>query len=209
MKSEIPVYQAIAIDVAQRVANGEFPEGVKISGRSMLAGHYNVSPETIRRSVALLREGRVVDVSQGKEVLVTSVGNAYQFIEHYKNVKSVYSLRQDVEELLRRKQAIEYDLEKILLDIMDYSDRFRNLTPYNPVEIIVPKHSRAVGCTVSQLHFWQHTGATIVAIRRDEDIVISPGPDAAIYALDRIVVVGDRDVLEKTKSFLEKTGDFP
>lgn len=209
MKSEIPVYQAIAIDVAQRVANGEFPEGVKISGRSMLAGHYNVSPETIRRSVALLREGRVVDVSQGKEVLVTSVDNAYQFIEHYKNVKSVYSLRQDVEELLRRKQAIEYDLEKILLDIMDYSDRFRNLTPYNPVEIIVPKHSRAVGCTVSQLHFWQHTGATIVAIRRDEDIVISPGPDAAIYALDRIVVVGDRDVLEKTKSFLEKTGDFP
>ena len=42
-------YLHIARDLAARIAKGEFPEGSKLFGRSMLASEYAVSPETIRR----------------------------------------------------------------------------------------------------------------------------------------------------------------
>jgi K+/H+ antiporter YhaU regulatory subunit KhtT len=204
MKSDTPIYRSIALDLSQRIINDEFPEGTKISGRSLLSGHYNVSPETIRKAIALLKDEQVVTVSQGKEVEVTSVDNAYKFIEHYKSTESVYSLRQDLEILLRQKREIDDRLETILSDIINYSDRLRNLTPYNPVEIEIPPHSLVEGKTVGQIKLWQHTGATLVAIRRGTDILISPGPNVPILAHDRIVVVGNEDVLTQTSQYVQR-----
>ena len=78
------MYRSIALDLAQRIINGELHEGMKISGRTVLAGNYNVSPETIRKATALLKVKNVVSVSQGKEVTVLSKEDAYRFIEQYK-----------------------------------------------------------------------------------------------------------------------------
>lgn len=203
MKGTIPVFREIALDVAQRIINREFPEGKKISGRSLLAGHYNVSPETIRKALSLLKDDEVVAVSQGKEVVILSVEKAYSFIEHYKTSESVYSLKQDLEILLREKHELDKKFELMLETVMNYSDRLRNLTPYNPVEIEVKPDSHVVGHTIGKLRLWQHTGATIVAIRRGKEIVISPGPNAEIQANDRIVVVGDSGVYKRTREFFE------
>jgi len=204
MKPGVSMYRSIALDLAQRIINGEFLEGAKISGRTVLASHYNVSPETIRKAIALLKVKNVVAVSQGKEVTVISTENAYSFIEYYKSAESVYSLRQDVEILLRQKREIDAKLEALLIDIINYSDRLRNLTPYNPVEIEVLERARIAGRTISEIRLWQHTGATIVAIRRGTEIIISPGPNAKIEPLDRIVVVGDSDVLKRTADFINR-----
>ena len=43
-------YLQIALDIAQRIAKGELPEGSRIYGRSLMASEYNVSPETVRRA---------------------------------------------------------------------------------------------------------------------------------------------------------------
>ncbi|HMM22324.1 MAG TPA: TrkA C-terminal domain-containing protein [Selenomonadales bacterium] len=202
MKSGTSLYRSIALDIAQRIINGEFPERTKISGRTVLAGNYNVSPETIRKAIALLKVKNVVSVSQGKEVTVTSTEDAYRFIEHYKSSQSVYSLQQDVETLLRQKQEIDAKLEALLIDIINYSDRLRNLTPYNPVEVEVPETSALAGRTVGDIRLWQHTGATIVALRRGTEIIISPGPNAKFEPHDRIVLVGDSEVLKRTIEFV-------
>ena len=53
---ELPQYMRIAGSVAGRIAEGQFAEGEKLSGRSKLASEYQVSPETIRKAVQLLRE---------------------------------------------------------------------------------------------------------------------------------------------------------
>ena len=37
-----PVYQKIAIDIANRIVGGDFSIGDKLYGRSALASHYNV-----------------------------------------------------------------------------------------------------------------------------------------------------------------------
>ena len=52
--AELPQYQRIAYDIAVRVAAGEIPVRRKMSGRSLLASEYGVSPETIRRALKLL-----------------------------------------------------------------------------------------------------------------------------------------------------------
>lgn len=200
----VAIYRSIALDIAQRIVNDDYPEGTKLSGRSLLASQYNVSPETIRKAISLLKEEDVVAVSQGKEITILSVKKAYNFIEHYKNSYSMYSLRQDAERLLKQKREMDNHLEDILKDIINYSDRLRNLTPYNPVEIEVNVDSHVINQKISDIKLWQHTGATIVAIRRGIEVIISPGPGAIIQAYDRMVVVGDSDVLERTVAYLNK-----
>ena len=198
------IYRSISLDIAQRIINDEFPEGTKLSGRSLLASQYNVSPETIRKAISILKEEHVVNVSQGKEITILSIQKAYHFIEHCKSSDSVYSLRQDAEILLKKKREMDRHLEGILKDIINYSDRLRNLTPYNPVEIEVMTNSHVISRKISEIKLWQHTGATVVAIRRGAEIIISPGPSAVIQASDRIVVVGDSDVLERTETYINK-----
>lgn len=205
MKGHVPIFRAIALDIAQRIINSEFGEDSKISGRTLLAGHYNVSPETIRKAISLLKDEGVVDVSQGKEVTILSVEKSYDFIEHYKSAESVYSLRQEIEILLREKRDLDEKIEAVLTEIINYSDRLRNLTPYNPVEIAVKADAHIVGQTISQLRLWQHTGATVVAIRRGTEIIISPGPNAAIKAYDKIVVVGDSGIYQRTLEYFNRT----
>ncbi|MDR3561061.1 MAG: TrkA C-terminal domain-containing protein [Negativicutes bacterium] len=202
MKPATSMYRSIAIDLAQRIINGEFAIGAKMSGRTVLASHYNVSPETVRKAIALLKMKNVVAVSQGKEVTVISNDNAYGFIEHYKSADSVYSLQQDVEVLLEQKRTIDAKLENLLIDIINYSDRLRNLTPYNPVEVLVQETAYIAGRTIAEIKLWQRTGATIVAIRRGAEIIISPGPGANILPGDRVVIVGDSGVLERTVNFI-------
>lgn len=88
-----PVYQQIAIDLASRIAQGEFVIGTKIYGRSTLASQYNVSPETIRRAVILLEDMKIVEVIQGSGIFVKSKEEAFKFIEKFKDKDSMESLK--------------------------------------------------------------------------------------------------------------------
>jgi len=204
MPSAFPMYHSIALDIAQRIVNNEFSVGSRISGRTLLASHYNVSSETIRKAIALLKDANIVSVSQGKEVVVLSIEEAYPFITHHKSMQSVYSLKQELEALLTQKLVIDKRLQEIFSEIVGYSDRLKNLNPYNPIEIKVPFDSHLVGRSVADIKFWQSTGATIVAIRRDRKIDISPGPDAIIEPDDRLIIVGKSNILQKATQFVEK-----
>ncbi|MDY0372402.1 MAG: GntR family transcriptional regulator, partial [Sphaerochaetaceae bacterium] len=52
----MPIYARIALDIANRIENGELLEGKRLSGRSLMSSEYGVSPETIRRAFSLLEE---------------------------------------------------------------------------------------------------------------------------------------------------------
>ncbi len=67
---DTPKYIKIAIDIAQRIYNNEFKVGEKIRGRSTLSSKYNVSPETIRRAVSLLKDMQVVEVTEKVEYIL-------------------------------------------------------------------------------------------------------------------------------------------
>lgn len=203
LKTNIPAYESIAIDVAERIASKHFVVGDKLSGRTLLSSHYNVSPETIRKAIGLLAQSNVIAVSQGKEAIVLSVEQAEEFLRHHHAMHSAYSLKQELEFLMEKKNEINQRFDEILSQIIRYTDRLRNLQPFNPIEIHVGKASHAVGKSVAQLGLWQKTGATLIAIRRNTDIIISPGSGAIIEENDRLVVVGSGNILEKVSALLD------
>ena len=192
-KTNLPVYESIAIDVAGRIVDGDISIGQKISGRTLLASHYNVSPETIRKAMGLLAQANVISVSQGKEVIVQSVEQAEEFLRHHMSMLSAYSLKQELEILIEKKTQITR-----------YTDRLRNLQPFNPVEVAVSEFSSANGRSVAQLMLWQKTGATLIAIRRGTEVIISPGSGAILQSGDRLVVVGSGNIMEKVAAILNE-----
>lgn len=204
MKKTAASYQTIAADIAKRIISEEFPVGTKLSGRTLLASQYSVSPETIRKAVAILKEANIVTVSQGKEIIIESSSQAEYFITHNQEMTYAYSLRQELEILLEQKEENDRRFRGIVNEIMRYADRLKNITPYNPLEIRVPRHSHAVGKRLQDIQLWQHTGATVIAIRRGTEINVSPGPTAVLQPEDRLVIIGADDVLQKVAAFIDE-----
>lgn len=200
-------YKSIALDIAQRIVSGEFPVASKISGRSLLAGQYQVSPETIRKAIGLLKEENVVSVSQGKEIIIVSDRNALEYTTRNNYLKSAYSLKQDLQQLLLEKKEIDLKFEKLFSQIIEASDRLQNLKPYHPVEIKISELSHVIGRTIGNLLFWQNTGATIIALRRGTEVTISPGPHVILRAGDIIIAVGDERMYERTEQFINRPLD--
>jgi K+/H+ antiporter YhaU regulatory subunit KhtT len=46
--------------------------------------------------------------------------------------------------------------------------------------------------------FWQRTGGTIVAIRRSDKIILSPGPYADFRQHDVVIVSGEIDISDRS-----------
>ncbi|ADL08898.1 TrkA C-terminal domain-containing protein [Thermosediminibacter oceani] len=197
-----PRYEYIALDIARRIVQGEFSEGEKLYGRSNLAGLYNVSPETIRRAVSLLEDMGVVSSEQGRGIIVKSREAAYKYVDRFNEKQTLESLRNELTELLEARRRLDERFELILLKTIEYANRLRNINAFNPAEVRVNEESRAVGKTISELKFWENTGATIIAVRRGEELFLSPGPHFQIKGGDFLVLVGDEDVLKKTDEFL-------
>lgn len=201
-KIKVPRYKQIALDLASRIARGELKEGTKVFGRSSLAGEYNVSPETIRRAVILLEDMEVVSASAGSGVMITSRKNAHKFVDSYQSKESISSLRQEILVLLNQKKSIEKEIIQIIDKIIDYSDRLKSTNPMNPMEIPLMEDSNLIGKTISDSKFWQNTGATIIGIRRGKDVIFSPGPYMAFEKGDKILAVGDQEIIQRAKEYM-------
>lgn len=206
MESKVnePIYKQIALDIAGRIYNNDIKIGEKIHGRSTLASNYNVSPETVRKAVKLLEDMKVVSSSKGSGVTIISKDNAYNFINRFHSIESVTSLKHDIESLMEEKKAIEKNIGEMIDRIVDYSNRLRYTNPLTPIEIELPKECYLIGKSVSESKFWQNTKATIVAIRRNGELIISPGPYLVFEKGDNLLVVGEEDILKKIEIFLKK-----
>lgn len=199
---EKPKYQQISLDIARKIINGEYREGERIYGRSELAALYNVSPETIRRAIAVLKDMDVVSVSQGSGIIVKSKDLAYRYVDRFNETESLSQLKNEMQKLMNKKRDLDNDFEKIINKIIDYTVSLRNINPFNPFEIEINKETHVIGKTISELKFWQNTGGTIIGIRRNGKIILSPGPYSEIKKNDVLIIVGDENVMQKTLHFL-------
>lgn len=199
---EKPVYQQIALDIANRIANDEFALGSKIYGRSKLAGEYKVSPETIRRSMILLEDMNIVDVYQGSGIIVKSRDEAFKYIEKFKVLDSMNSLKNDLLNLNKEKKIIDDKFELTINKILDFSQKFKSTNPFAPLEIKISESAKIINKSISEVKFWQNTGATIVGIRRQHKMILSPGPYAIFLPDDVIIVIAEDSVYERINKFL-------
>lgn len=110
----------IAMDLAERVASGEYKEGQKISGRSTLSGLYNVSPETVRRALSLLQESGVVSVLPGTGVIVNSVKSAQDYLAESSQYKVIKEMQERLAILISERNRINADIEHLTTELLDY-----------------------------------------------------------------------------------------
>ena len=202
----IPQYMQIAISIARRIANGDIPEGTKVSGRSKLSSEYNVSPETIRKSMRLLSGMRVVDVRLQSGVYALSADNARRYLHNAGAKIDVLSKRQQLKELTEQQERVSRQLTELCRSILDYASFPVQADDTLPNYVCrIPKNWSGIGKNLSNLHFWQATGATIVAIRRGTSRIVSPGPDAELYGGDEVIFVGTDDAREAVSRFFRNT----
>ena len=184
-------YLQIALDIARRIAKGELPEGQRVYGRSVMASEYNVSPETIRRALRLLSDMKVVEVKPQSGVVVLSADSARRYIENFEESADVRILRQQLKDLMAEYADLSRRLSDTVAALMKSRETFAAADePFPNYEVPVPKDSPLIGRSIGELKFWQSTGGTIVAIRRGQTVILSPGPYAQLYGGDVIVLVG-------------------
>lgn len=202
-KTSTPAYLKIAIDIASRIVNGDFIEGEKLSGRSTLASLYNVSPETIRRSIALLKDMDVVEVAEKSGIKITSKHNANEFLKKFRTKSEFTNIKEEIYNLINEKNVLEQKLENNIQNLIEFATQLRNVGLIVPYESLVEPNSLIIGKSLGELNFWHNTGATIVGIKRGEQLFLSPGPYFTINEKDIVVYVGqNEDVIGKVKNYI-------
>lgn len=144
------------------IASGQLKEGEKLSGRSKLSPEYNVSPETIRRTLRLLADMKVVEVKEQSGVYVLSADNARRYLHNFADQTDIRGKQQQLKELLVRQEHLNRQMAALCRDILDETSQTPDALPNYYCRI--PDDWPHSGTTVGALRFWQATGAPIVAI---------------------------------------------
>lgn len=61
----------------------------------------------------------------------------------------------------------------------------------------------AIGRTLGDLRIRHHTGATVIAVQRGEETLVSPDPDTALEADDVLIAIGSRAEQRELAQLLE------
>ncbi|WNZ89038.1 TrkA C-terminal domain-containing protein [Streptococcus iniae] len=194
-------YQKIAISVAQRIASGEYEVGEKLKSRTTIASTFNVSPETARKGLNILADLNILTLKHGSGAIVLSKEKAIEFINQYETTHSIAVIKEDIRENLKEHQEGMERLSLLVNDFLMQSQSISKQFPLAPYEIIVNKDSEHFGKSIGVLNLWHQTGATVVAIEHQGELLISPGPYAVIKKGDHVYFVGDDQVYSRMKNY--------
>lgn len=197
-----PRYVKIAVDIAYRIYREEIKEGYKLRGRSTLAGEYNVSPETIRRSVFLLQNMNVVEVKEKSGIYVISKENAKHFIDKFTASDALNELMSNIKKLSAEKMEIEKKIDENIELLIQHSIHFKNADTTSHYEESINSNSHLIGKSIIEAQFWQNTNATIIAIIRNNKTFLSPGPYFQFEEGDIICFVSGEDNIIRVKDYI-------
>lgn len=197
-----PVYSQIALDIALRIVRGELKENTKVYGRSILASQYGVSPETIRRAIKLLEDMQVVEVKQHSGVTILSAENAAKYVEKLGVQNDIREHQRKLKQLMREQMDLSRRIAEQADSIIRINEKFSKTNPFNNYEIDILPDSPLEGKTLGELKFWHKTAATVIAIRRDDQIILSPGPYASLKTDDTLIFVGDLTCISAVEAFV-------
>lgn len=195
-------YVNIAMDIATRIVRGEYRVGQKIFGRSTLAGKYNVSPETIRRALTLLQDTGIVQVSPGVGVVVKSQKAAEAFLAECGQKQVLRDVQEKLHHLLRERDRINIEIEKLMNELLDYTFKMAGRLQ-RIEEIKVLSHSPLVGKSLAEAEFRGKTGATVLAIYRNGEEIVSPRAETVIQAGDILIMVAPPEVREQVHQLVD------
>ncbi len=199
--SSISRYEHIAVDLAKRIVGGEFPPGTRVSGRSTLAGTYQVSPETIRRAIALLHSRGVLTAEAGKGIAIDSVAQAARFLDEFGAKNRIDELVERIACLRSERQKIDQEIGELLDEILIHNHSVSS-TGQNVTELVVPEGSPLAGESLAGAQIRARTGATVIAVTKDGEDIFSPPPELMIEPGDLLIIVGSPESKDNLRNLL-------
>lgn len=196
-------YEQIAFLIASDIVNGTYSEDQKLSGRSILAGKYNVSPETIRKAISLLQEQQVVEVVPGSGVKILSHLSAQNFINVFQEYRSLETFEHQLTVLIKQRNKLNIEIERLVKSIVKYkADILKGMLKTENVS--VDNGSLLVGQSLHEARLRTITGATVIAIRRKRRWFVSPGADMRMENRDVLLATGSHKAIEHLRRLAEE-----
>lgn len=198
----ISKYQQIAVDIATKIMERSYKEGNKIQAKSHIASRYHVSAETARRALLVLADLEIVEIKHGSGAYIKSYDNAIKFINQYKEVQSISELHADIKESLKQQSEESHRFHQLVEELLDQTKRFQTINPLTPFQLEIEAHTPYIGKTIQEMNLWQSTAATLIAIKHEDELIISPGPYAKFEENDIIYFIGNEFSLQRVTNFL-------
>jgi len=201
-QTNLAKYQEIALDIATKIAHGQYLLGQKIYARSALAIQYQVSAETARRAICILSDLNIAVPVKGSGVIIQSQENAIKFISQYENIKTIHTLQENIFIGMNRQQQEFSRLKKNLTTLIDRTEHFRSTNPFTPFQIEITSETPHLNQTAAAIRFWECTKGTIIAIEHAKKLLLSPGPHTLLQENDILYLIGDDTCFERVQRFL-------
>ena len=202
-------YQQIAVEVSEKIAEGWYKVGDKITVRSTIATTFGVSPETARKAMQILVDLGIVTVRQGSGTYVKSREKAQIFFERFRNTVSIAQIRESILLAISKQRHDLENLSNLLDDLVAKTNRDHNMTYLEPHDMKIDEQCNFLGHTIGELKIWQQTGATIVAVKRNGSLHLSPGPYEQIQSGDILLFVGDDLSRQRMLNFFNSPNPNP
>jgi TrkA domain protein len=88
--------------------------------------------------------------------------------------------------------------------VESYADLTKEVPGLDAGQVEVGSHSPYAGRPLGDTRARTRTGASIVAVVRDEQVLASPGPDEMLHANDVLVVIGTADGIAAVRQLVEQ-----
>ncbi|HZK24984.1 MAG TPA: TrkA C-terminal domain-containing protein [Oscillospiraceae bacterium] len=188
-------YEQIALIIARDITRGVYLEGEKISGRTTLASKYSISPETVRKALALLSAKQVVDVIPNSGTIILSRAAAQLFADDFKEHNALATMERRLTALSKERDQLNLEIERLVKEIVGFKDSMlKNM--HNAEEITVGPNSPLIGESVQTAQLRTVTGATVTAIKHHGRWQISPGADIKLAEGDILLVLGSHQSIK-------------
>ena len=83
------------------------------------------------------------------------------------------------------------------LAMVDMNELSESLKTASTETVLLESGWAAVGKTIGEMQIRTRTGASIIAITRNGDTNVNPGPETTLEAEDVLVLIGDREQLDR------------
>ncbi len=199
---KIAHYEQIALMIANDICRGGFSEGQKISGRSVLAGRYGVSPETVRKALSLLHEQHITRACPGRGVYVLSRQVACEFANTFRDSNYLETLLSHLNDLMKKRDRLNAEIDKAIRQVVLFKRGIlQNM--HRTDELQLSDRSVLIGKSIHETQLRTVTGANVIAVRRDGRWHVSPGRELFLAAGDILLVAGDNRALGLLRGLLK------
>jgi DNA-binding transcriptional regulator YhcF (GntR family) len=204
-RNDLARYEQIALILAKDITKGVYNEGEKISGRSTLASKYSVSPETIRKALALLRSKEVVEVIPNSGTIILSRSAAEHFIDSFEEHSALEFMERKLRELTKERDRLNLEIKNLVKEIVNFKAGML-INMQDAEEIPVKPNSPLVGKSVHEARLRSVTGVTVTAVKHRGRWYVSPGKELELTIGDTLLAMGTPEAIEHLRQLAAGAG---